>query len=104
MKKCYKCKELKPYESFNKYYMGKYGLSSKCKICTSSICNEYYKNNKKNILKNLKTVVICPDCMISYTKANKSNHLKTHKHTSKSNEIDNTILERLFNHNENTMT
>jgi Zn finger protein HypA/HybF involved in hydrogenase expression len=76
--------------------MGKYGLSSKCKECTTLICADYYDNNRDKILENSNSVVICPECQGSYTKANKSNHLKTIKHKKVVEELDNMIFNNVF--------
>ena len=77
-KKCSKCEKIKTMSEFHKKQMGKYGISSICKECSSKYfkdyrklnkekmitqCQLYYKENKEEILKkvliyNRKTTLI----------------------------------------------
>lgn len=90
-KKCYKCSLDKPYEEFSKDPNGKYGLSSKCKICSSSTFKEYYEKNKKKHNDMCKRVVVCEDCLLEYRNSAKAAHCKTRKHIYKSEIIAKSI-------------
>jgi len=86
-KLCYKCKIEKQYEEFNKDVNGKYGLSSKCKICSAATFREYYLNNKDYHKQLCKQDVQCPDCLETHKKSAKASHYKTRKHKIKSEKI-----------------
>ena len=51
-KVCTKCQEEYPAttEHFNKKQTGKYGLTSRCKVCISHCRKKYYEENKEKIL------------------------------------------------------
>lgn len=87
-KKCYNCKMFKPFNEFNKDFMGKYGLSSKCRACADIIVKNYYEKNKAKIHQRFLTTVICPECLCPYKKSNKTNHIKTIKHNTIKNELN----------------
>lgn len=91
-KLCYKCKEEKEFELFNKDYLGKYGLSSKCKICANDSFYKYYNKNKEEINKRLSEYILCESCLEPYQRSNKTNHMKTKKHKEKAEEIENINL------------
>lgn len=46
MKKCSKCKKIKPAEGFYKDLNTKTGLASRCKICHKQACKKYRKTEK----------------------------------------------------------
>ena len=50
---CFTCKEEFPAttEYFHRHHAKKYGLSTRCKECTNKYNQEYYQNNKEEILK-----------------------------------------------------
>lgn len=79
-KLCCKCKVEKPYEDFSADHNGKYGLSSKCKICCSKTFKEYYEKNKKLHNGICRETVICTDCLVEYKRGGKTEHYKTKKH------------------------
>lgn len=45
-KKCYKCKQDKPFEEFRKCSTGKYGLMGFCKKCHSESSRQAYARNR----------------------------------------------------------
>jgi hypothetical protein len=48
-KKCTKCGEIKPLESFSKQKNGKYGKKSNCRECVAAINRDYHQRNKNRI-------------------------------------------------------
>jgi len=54
MKKCSKCKELKPFEDFNKNKSKKDGLNTYCKDCNKSYNKKHYIDNKESYFKSSK--------------------------------------------------
>jgi hypothetical protein len=91
IKLCYMCNTIKCFDDFNNDFWGKYGLSSKCKICSSKTFKEYYKNNKQKFDDKIKKKVTCEECLGQYKKSNKTNHEKTNKHKQKKKEIEDNI-------------
>ncbi len=53
-KECTKCSELKPISEFYKKKTGKYGVSGRCKICSSEDAKEWAKNNRDKVIANKK--------------------------------------------------
>ena len=51
MKKCTKCNQIKPFESFSKRKASKDGLQYKCKICDKKISAEWLLNNYEHMRK-----------------------------------------------------
>lgn len=86
-KKCYKCEIEKPYEDFSRDPNGKYGLSSKCKVCSSATFKEYYEKNKRRHDNMCKEIVVCEECLLEYKRSGKASHCATRKHKIKSQEI-----------------
>ena len=76
MKKCIKCKVLKPLEDFNKKSCRKDGLDSICRECMHLLGQQHYQNNKeqyrnrklknksikRNFLKDIKKDLKCSQC------------------------------------------
>lgn len=87
-KKCYKCVVNKPYSDFSKDPNGKYGLSSKCKVCSCKSFKEYYEKNKKKHENICKEIVVCEECLLEYRKSGKTSHCSTLKHKKKCEEIN----------------
>lgn len=87
-KKCYKCKLEKELDEFNKDRNGKYGLSSKCKLCSSETFKEYFNSHKDDIYMHCKEYVVCEDCFGKYKRYNKTAHLGTHKHIINKEKIE----------------
>jgi len=79
-KLCYKCKVEKIYDDFYKDSGGKYGLSSKCKVCSCKTFKEYYEKNKKYCKQYSNQDIVCDDCFNHYKKSAKIAHYKTRKH------------------------
>jgi len=49
MKKCLKCKEIKPLEDFHKNKGKKDNINNECKVCKNKYASEYRKKNKDKI-------------------------------------------------------
>lgn len=87
-KKCYKCGLDKPYDSFYKDPNGKYGLSSKCKVCSSATFKEYWEKNKDYHRQVCNQDVTCEECLGTYKLSAKTSHYKTQKHQRKAEAIE----------------
>lgn len=99
-KLCYKCKVTKPESDFYKDHYGKYGLSSKCKVCSANTFKEYYEKNRISHLAYCKEHVTCKDCFETYARGSKYAHDNTQKHKDLSEELKNSVsLEGLLNVN-----
>lgn len=54
LKRCSKCKTLKNFSEFSKHKDHYDGLASTCKKCKQKQDREYYKKNKKKVLRNVR--------------------------------------------------
>lgn len=69
-RRCCRCKKEKPLTEFNKNSKGKYGVHSRCKLCTRDMGKEIYKRlGKNNYLKNTYGITE-QDLHIKYSKQN----------------------------------
>lgn len=54
LKKCYKCKENKPFAYFGMNRARKDGLQSSCKTCQSEMNKDYYRKNKSRCISKIR--------------------------------------------------
>lgn len=82
--KCSQCKQIKESTEFYKDLTKRNLLNNKCKECCKHIEHIYYKTKGSKYREDGKTKITCETCGKTYTKSNKTKHLKTLYHSNSS--------------------